>query len=927
MVLVVSCPASLKCRLTRGGYDAVVSFDHVAKTLLKGIGSTASPVSLQVKSRSLIIGWTANSAVSVNEEQGRFTLQVSSGTLKASQGGDPKRRSSDGREAEVADTILPGLPSSLVAVVDGASKSTGRAAPSLGPPSPGVATEAALGAPGRRQAVAGSTSQSSGQSPVSVFASVVTSPLDHRHGLMLPFDDRVGAAAFRRGDTLLIVFDGSKPLDLSGVAGDPIFGRASFSLLSTGTIFRMELGREEQALVRREPEGWFLTLSKLAQSPAHVITPVSSAGKVVLAALKPSHVIVVPDPVLGADLLVGTVRQDDQAITVPRRTIYGTFHDTILGVVIERLSDRLELRPVAAGFAIDVSGPAAGAASGGSSTGAALSRAVDLPAVGSAELQRRYKAALASAAASPPATRGLLRLDAAQAALGLGQGREAGNLAAIAEADAPGGVDPERGCFLQAAAAVLEHRPDARALLADNCAGNSDEVGLWRALEASRADPTSSEAAGVIAERLALLQSYPDQLKQQLTGMAALSLAQGGTLAQAAHITDLGHEGDVALATAMLAERQGRTKEAMLGFRRSAADRDPAVEERATEAAVALGLRQHDLDPAKAADLLQSQTLNARMAGRELPLRLQVAKLRIDQKDWRAALADLRDLLVSFPEARAQIEAIADDAMRSALTAGATTGGALPPGILDQVSLVENNLDLLPAGDEATRIALALSERLGDLDLPDQAATLLRQTMKQRLPDQDSGLLGLQLARLEVDQNDPRAAIAALDMTEEAKLSPELGKARVLLRANALASQGNTDACLNVLNGVTGPEAEELRAGQLAIKHDWGGEAAALTRLVASRLPATGLLSREGEELVLRLVEATARCGDQEALQHLSSAWAPRFQDPHRLAMLRLLASPNVASVDDLPRSATDIAAGRAALPIADQRPEALAHD
>ena len=725
----------------------------------------------------------------------------------------------------------------------------------------------------------------------------------------MPFDRNVAAAAFRRSDTLVVVFDSRKPVDLAPVAADPVFGQASFSLLPAGSVLVLPIAAGQHPQVRREPEGWLVAMTSTVDATKPIdLQADAQALKVPVA--EPGHEVVVPDPVLGTDLLVGTTRRDGQAVTALRRRSDYTVLPALLGVVVERLSDRLEMRPTAGGFVINLPGaelsrPTSADARGG------FSRSLDLPAVDASELQRRYKAALVAAAEAPAAARRMARLDAAQAALGLGRGREAGQLAAIADEDAPAGPDGARSAFLQAAASVLTHDPDTTSRFTEPRLGNSDEVTLWRALGVAGQHPENAEAAHAIAQRVALLEAYPERLRSQLLGPAALSLVSGGDQAEAALVNHMNGDGQVRLAQAIFLEHDGQPLQAVAALDRLAADPDPVVAGRAAEEAVGVRLKLGQINPGQAADQLETQILNARMAGSELPLRLHIAALRAQQKDWNAALSALRDISKSFPDASGQVQQAASAILEQI---AAPDADAAPAGAVAQLALIENNLDLLPAGADGARISLDLARRLTELDLPDRAAALMQKALAQGAGGSDRARLGLALAQLSLDQNNGPAATAALDTTEVPNLPPALVESRALLRARALVKAGDGEGALRTLASLHGAEAEELRAEQLAAKKDWNGEEAALGALAALQLPASGPLNETGEDLVLRLVGSATRVGDQDALHQLAVTWSPRFHDEGKLDMLRLLTSSRVTSVGDLQRSASELAVTRAAL-------------
>lgn len=912
--LIVLVPKGVICTMARSLDSEVIDFDRPVRLQGSMPGHATGIVSIDMAATVLTIRLQPQSLLTATRTGTRLVMDVTLATRPAMVPDVVPKPDTSSADKEKA-SILPGLPSPLVAVVDRpqpSGQAGGQAAGSRQPTSAmhDRAAEPAPAAGADLQRAAGDVHTG----PVSVSASITSSVTAHDNHLMLPFDRHVGAAAFRRNNRLTVVFDTSQPVDLAPVVADPVFGQASFSLLPSGAVLTMPIKPAQQADLLRTPAGWVVAMVDTVK-PGTPIDALATSGVVTLPVVEPGHVVVVPDPDLGTDLLVGTTRQGGQAMPLARHGSDYALQTTLLGVAVERLSDRIELRPTSSGFVLGSSRSDDRPGSGSVVARTALSRTLDLPAVGVAELQRRYKTALAAAAELPAADRRLARLDAAEAALALGRGREAGELAAIADQDAPAGPDGARSAFLRAAASVLAHDPDTDSRLSDPRIGNTDEVALWRALDLVQRHVDTAETAAAIAQRLPLLQAYPDRLRRQLLGPAALTLVSRGDQPQAALVNHLDGDGQVRLAQALLEKRDDHPSQALKRLEPLMADPDPAVAERAVEEASTLQLGLGQIGPGQAADRLEAQILNARMAGDEASLRFQIVALRARQKNWAAALSGLRELSVICPEASGQVrQAVAAILEKIVSPAPQTSDSASPVDPVAQLTLIENNLDLLPAGADSTKISIALATRLSELDLPDRAAALMQKAVAQTSPGADRARLGLTLARLRLDQNDNAGATAALDATEALDLAQDLTSERMLLRARTMAATKDVDGALRVLAPLHGREAEELRAEDLAAKKDWLGEESALAALAALELPPTGRLSRTGEDLVLRLVGAAVHVGDQDALHRLAATWAPRFQSADNLNMLRLLTASSVASVNDLPRSAADLTATQTAL-------------
>ncbi|WP_419728362.1 hypothetical protein [Lichenicola sp.] len=828
----------------------------------------------------------------------------------------------------VSASLLPGLPSPLVAVADGPPPARRISGASNAKPV-ALVTGAATSPVGGQSDVTAGPGTAHGQpeadgGPVSIAASIVPPDQGKPGGLMLPFDKHVGAAAYRRGTTLFVVFDSDKPVDLVSVAGDPVFGQAIFAVLPSGAVLTMTPSADAHPFLHRSPDGWLISMTSSLPIAA-TIAPRSDAGAVRLPVVEPGRVVTVPDPATGMDILVGTTRHEGQSLAPSRSGVGYALVSTILGVAVERLSDQLELRSASGGFVLDAPDGLEPLQVGLQRAAGNFSRSLDLPAADAQELQSRYKIAVAAAAALPLAARRGHRLDAAEAALALDRGRDAGEIAMIADEDAPSGLDQARSRFLQAAAAFLTQDPDATVRLADPRIDNSDEVVLWRALDLARRDPANGSAAHAIGLRLDLVKAYPARLRRHLLGEAALALVTAGDESDAGLVAGLTGDGSVLLAQALLAKRLGHDQASLSAFDGLVADPDPIVAEHAAEEAVTLRLKMHLFDAGHAAARLETRILDARMAGDELPVRLRIADLRAQQQDWPAALKELRIVSHDFPDAAGDVARRAGVILHSASLgasankaasdqAPAVDGTEPAAGPVARLDLLESNLDLLPPGDDGAAISIAIAGQLAALDLADRASVLLRTAATRAPPGAGRARLGLELARLSLDQDDGAGALAALGASEAAGLPADLVASRAFMQARASAAAGDIEAALQSLEPLHDEAAEDLRAQELARKKDWAGEAKAVAALATIRLPAGGMLDGAGEDLVLRLAAAVARSGDQSELNRLAGRYAARFGDPGKLGMMRLLTSSSVTGIADLSRSASDLASAQSAL-------------
>jgi hypothetical protein len=223
--------------------------------------------------------------------------------------------------------------------------------------------------------------------------------------LQLPFDATTGAAAFRRGGEVVVVFDERRPIDLAALRGSQAaaaaFADARVQLLETATVLRLRLPPEQGLRLSRDEDGW--TLTRIAAPPA--LQPIRGdivGGAMQLAAAAPGNVVSVPDQLTGDALLVGTQMQPGQGVPVTRHTPDFKLLETLQGVAVDPVSDAITLHvapgkqfsgfvlaagnaQAAAGVALDPLGPEALAAL----EAAHMTRRWDFPALPTSALRRR----------------------------------------------------------------------------------------------------------------------------------------------------------------------------------------------------------------------------------------------------------------------------------------------------------------------------------------------------------------------------------------------------------------------------------------------------------------------------------------------------------------------------------------------------------
>ncbi len=724
---------------------------------------------------------------------------------------------------------------------------------------------------------------------------------------MLPFGTSTAAAAFRHGDEAWVVFDERRPLDLGSLTDDAAPPGASVEVLPSATVLRLKLALIDQVRLERKADGWLVIVSA-AMASSVATMPVSRPSRLLVPVSAPGQVVAVPDLETGRNLLVGTLRTGGPGVPVDVRVPEFSVLRSWQGVVVEPVSDRMTVRAVPEGFAIE-SGAAMSAlpAHGPTlATAAMLTRRFDIPTEPVGTLLRRLQVQVQAEGNAPPLARLEPRKAAAATMLALGLGAEAQSLLRLAVSEDPrAAADPEIA-GLTGIAALMSGRPqEAEGLEAPLLAG-SDEVSLWRAVRAAMIKEDSPEAAHVFAASGAMVLSYPSALRNRLLPIVAETMALGGAdVAADGLLAQVPDEPLLAMARAIRLEQKGSTDAALTLYDALASGRDRLAGARAATRATLLRFASGAIGSSDAAVALERGFEAWRGDVRERDLRLRAVGVLAQSQQWRKAFDTLKETAQLFPADRSQIAARTTALMGELLHGPAAT--SIKP--VDLVALAGENADAVAQAD-AGGMALLLADKLTALDLPRRAVPVLQRMADAAPAGPGRAGLGARLAAVLLGEGDLAGAGAALAKTAAADLPPGLQEERCLLDARIHARNHDIAGAASILSGSATSAAGELRATILGESGDWHGAAVALDSVASRALPETGPLTQDQQELLVRLASAYARAGDEGPLQALGRKQTARMAGPHR-GLFDLLTTAPVTGVGDLRRNAGDITLAR----------------
>lgn len=747
--------------------------------------------------------------------------------------------------------------------------------------------------------------------PIALVAKPEQPAEGHGSTFVVPFSATTGAAAFRRGGDVLVVFDEQRPVDMAALHGDPVFADATADVLPAGTLIRIPLRAGVPLTLARVPEGWSITVGGASATGAGV-SPIYAGGRLRLAATNPGRVVAVADPATGTTLLVGTQRQPGQSVVIRRQMPQFALLPTLQGVAIEPFADTIQLRAVVDGFVLSAE-PGAVAVSPALSdappAAAVLTRRFDFPAVPRDVLIARLHRQLAAAATAPPLGRGPLQRTAAESMIALGMAAEAGGLLQVAMEDDPQEAHSPTTIGLAAIAAMLAGRVADSAGIGDTRLSGSDEVALWRAIRDAMQDKTSPRAATVLAATAPLLLTYPDAMRDRLLPLVLETMAQGGaTGAAAALLADCRDEPGLDLARAILDQATGDTKDALARYDAVAVHHDQRDAARAAMRAIALRLASGKINANQAADAIDRRLYAWRGGHRELAWREREAEWRQQAGEWRLALAALRDAKELFPDSAPELQSRLQATFAALLRDKEVD--KLPP--LELVALVNDNADLLPATPEGEAMQARLADRLLDLDLPQRAGPVLEKLMQSAPTPVGRAGFGARLAALRLREGDASGALATLAASAAPDLPAPLTERRALVFADASARRGDIGAAVAALVTVGSPAADEARARILEQAKDWPAADRAIADYAARSVPNTGDLNDPQRQILLRYATDAARAGDAASLAALREGQAGRMGTGPLADMFRLLTADDVRGMADLQRAGREVGLARA---------------
>lgn len=753
--------------------------------------------------------------------------------------------------------------------------------------------------------------------------------------LNFPWARPNGAAVFRRGDAVWVVFDAPATLDVSRAPR----GLRQFSSMramrgDTYSAIRIASPANVPVAAYNQAGVWTVALGPGAQNQASVVKVQrdqdSGPATLTAAVAGATRSVRLPDPVVGDVMNVVTALGPSKGVPSRREFVQMAVLPSAQGVAVESYVDDIDVqfdgdlvyigRPQGLALSPTAVGVQRVEAQLGAPQPAQLPALIDSTwsKTGSGGFLSRYNALLNAAMEEGDKGRDAptaARMALARFLVGSELSFEAIGVLNAAARQNPQIVDDPEFRGLRGIARVMARRyKEAQADFSAPILADDPSSALWRSYIAANLAQWS-EARSQFAAGAEAFNQFSPVWKARFARMdatAALALGDVPGADQRVRLalmdkTDPLEELATRLVQARVIEAQGQ-KERALGIYLAVAKApteslsSPAIL-RATQIKLALG----KVTPLQAANVFDGLRYRWRGDATELETIRALGTLYLDQGRYREALEALRSAGVRMPDLPEALLLQKDlaQAFRTLFLDGAADG--LEP--VQALALFYDFKDLTPLGADGDMMVRKLVRRLVDVDLLDQAADLLRYQVDNRLDGVPRAQVATDLAVIYLMDRKPEQAMIAINGSRTTVLPSALNAERRLVEARAQMGLGRYDYALEVIERDTSKEAQDLRAELVWKQKQWPEAGALFEKALGDRWKKDGPLSAEEEGKLLRAGVAFSLAGDEAALTRLEQRYQGFYDQARNPEALRIALSgvpSGKLSVADFSRATAD---------------------
>jgi tetratricopeptide (TPR) repeat protein len=652
--------------------------------------------------------------------------------------------------------------------------------------------------------------------------------------LTFSFPGPTPAASFRRGDTVWLVFDSERPLDVDPIRakGGAIIGEVSRMPIDKGQAIRIRLNRPlMHSLVSDEHasgSSWILTFADKVQTPPQPLMVLRNItdpalANIVVPFAHPGLLHRLTDPDAGDTLLVVTASPPVRGFIKRQDLVEFSLLDTAQGIAIRPNSDEV---------AVEVSPDKVIVGKPGGLTISSVDITAERAPIAVRPIfdidewdkdqkelfVAREDELIRAAALAEPDQRGDARLALAKFYMARGFYAEARGQTEYLLTEPNPKFEQFPALMVHAIASILTNRPEvAMKDLANPAIGNNYDSQLWKALAYAR-ERKWADAREKFKNVEFAIAALPLELQRVVTIEAMRASLEvkdfAGAARRRAELDVIGVTDElkpsVAVLSGRLAEGLGHDKDALDDYKFAVASSDRRAAAKGKLFEIALKQKRNEITQADALRELETLSVIWRGDSTEVKTLQMLAQIYDDTGHYAESLQAARTATKLEPnsEVSRQAQDAASELFSDIFLSA--KGDNLPP--IDALGMFYEFRELTPIGRRGDEMIRRLADRLVAVDLLDQAAELLQYQVDHRLEGAARAQVAAKLAMVYLMNRKPDLAIAALRSTRIADLSGELRQQRLLLEARAQSDVGRYDLALDIVSNLSGREAVRLRS-------------------------------------------------------------------------------------------------------------------
>ncbi|PIT02339.1 hypothetical protein TSA1_17420 [Bradyrhizobium nitroreducens] len=738
-------------------------------------------------------------------------------------------------------------------------------------------------------------------------------------GLRVTFPIQVTtpAAAFRRGDTVWLVFDTPKPIDLEAIRtrGGAMIGEVGRIPLDKGQAVRIRLTRPLVYSLASEEVGketnWLLTLAdKIQTTPLPLMMSRNitdpALANIAIPFANPGQLHKLTDPDAGDTLYVVTAQRPVRGFIKRQDLVDLSLLESAHGIAIRPNSDEVG---VEVGLDKVILGKKGGLTLSPVDISAERAPTAVRPVFSpegwrkgqSENFMARQSDLITAISNVEPALRSLPRLDLAQFYMSRAMYHEAKAVTELMLSD-PLNKEESGALIMHAIASILIGRP-AQGLkdLANPVIGNSHDSQLWKALAYARQGKWADAREKFKNVEFAIA-SLPLDIQRIVTMDAMRASLEvkdyAGASKRRSELEVVGISPEAAPGFAVLrgrlAEALGHDRDALDDYKLAVASADRPAAAEAKQLEVALRQKRDEIGKEDALRELETLSMTWRGDSIEVKTLQMLSRMYAENGRYRDALTAARTATRLQPNAEAsrQAQDLASELFTQIFLG--PKGDELPP--VEALGMFYEFRELTPIGRRGDELIRRLADRLASIDLLDQAAELLQYQVDHRLEGAARAQVAARLAMIYLANRKPDMAISALRASRISDLSGELRQQRLLLEARAQSDVGRHDLALDIVSNVSGREVLRLRSDIFWAARRWRESAEQIELYYGERFRDFKPLNTVEKSDIIRAAVGYALADDSIGLSRFREKYAPLMSESADRLAFDIASKPAAAS-------------------------------